>query len=202
MFFRVKRLLGDRHFRIGCLLLVVIIINLAGTVFSYTAVQAEVTPEPVLSPVIREEPPETELIVCIGGAVARPGVVRLPEGSRLYEALEAAGGALPEADLSRVNLAAELRDSDMIRIPSRENDSEGIEDRPADAGVIADGRIDINHASARELETLPGIGRQKAASVVAYREQHGGFSSIEEIMQVSGIKQAAFEKIKEKITVR
>jgi competence protein ComEA len=208
MYSRVKSLLGDRRFRVGCLLLSVVIVNLAGTFLSYSAVQAEEPPEPVLSPVLPEEPETAELIVCIGGAVASPGVVRIPEGARLYEALEAAGGVREDADLSRVNLDMELEDSDMIRIPFR-RDSEVTEEtavgaagEPVVSGAGTDGKININRAGAEELMKLPGIGEQKASAILTYREQHGGFGSVEEIMQVSGIKQAGFDKIKEQITVR
>lgn len=133
------------------------------------------------------------LYVHICGEVKVPGVYAMPEGSRLVDVVNAAGGLLPEADVSTVNLAGEAEDGMQVWIPAKAKP-----ERETDT----DGRIDINRAAREELCSLPGIGERKAEDIIRYREQNGAFESIEEIMKVTGIKQGLYEKIKEKICVR
>lgn len=134
-----------------------------------------------------------QICVHVCGQVRQPGVVMLPEGSRAWEAVEAAGGLSDEAEQAAVNLAALLRDGERLYVPSVD------EEIPALEGA-GDGRINLNTADAAGLQTLPGIGESRAADILAYREKHGGFGSVEEIMQVPGIKESIYEKIKDKIT--
>jgi len=139
-----------------------------------------------------------ELAVYVTGAVANPGVYYLAEESRVQDALEAAGGPTANADLDRVNLAQRLRDEDQIYFPEV-----GEENPPVTRmGGSGEGLININTASAAELETLPGIGPVLAGAIVDHREAHGPFSSIEEITNVQGIGQGVFGEIRELITVR
>lgn len=150
----------------------------------------EPSPTPVPSPV--------QLAVYVTGAVLNPGVYYLPEESRVQDALEAAGGPTSEADLDRVNLAQRVHDEDQIHFPEV-----GEETMPSrSTGVLGAGLIDINTASADELEGLPGIGPKLAQCIVDYRESNGPFAAIEEIMEVQGIGQGVFEEIRESITVR
>ena len=164
------------------------------------------------------------LFVHICGEVMRPGVYELPEGSRVYEAVEEAGGFTQDAAADYVNLAYILEDGWKIEIPSRENpetDGEGKETGissgiSGDAGWIGtgngsgdfgsdasgDGLVDINTATKQELITLPGVGESRAESIISYREKNGGFSKIEDIMKVEGIKDGMFAKMKDKICVR
>ena len=164
------------------------------------------------------------LFVHICGEVMRPGVYELPEGSRVYEAVEEAGGFTQDAAADYVNLAYILEDGWKIEIPSRENpetDGEGKETGissgiSGDAGWIGtgngsgdfgsdasgDGLVDINTATKQELITLPGVGESRAESIISYREKNGGFSRIEDIMKVEGIKDGMFAKMKDKICVR
>ena len=137
------------------------------------------------------------LFVDVRGAVQNPGVYELPAGSRVFQAVEAAGGLLPEAMDRLVNQAAELTDGQQIYIPFEGEETEKTQSFLQET----DDRVDINRAGAEELMTLPGIGGAKAADIIAYREANGGFSSIEDIMQVSGIKDAMFQKIRDKIKV-
>lgn len=137
------------------------------------------------------------IAVYVCGAVAEPRVVELPEGSRADEAIAGAGGFLPDADESYVNLAARLKDGEKLFIPTREEAASlGREQENQAAGTV-----NLNTADREALCTLPGIGESRAGDIISYREKNGGFRAIEDIMKVPGIKENAFEKIKEKITV-
>lgn len=144
---------------------------------------------------LSEEEPEALRQICVHvcGQVRRPGVVMLPEGSRAWEAVEAAGGLSGEAHEAAVNLAAVLQDGEKLYIPAL---GENLTDE-ADTG----GLVNINTADSAGLQTLPGIGESRAADILSYREKHGGFQSVEEIMQVPGIKESTYEKIRDQITV-
>lgn len=139
------------------------------------------------------------VMVHICGCVAAPGVYGVPEGSRVYEVIELAGGFLPEAAESYLNLAQIVSDGQKLVVPS-------VDEVESDRyGQIADdaenGLVNINTADKERLMTLPGIGQSRAEAIIAWREQNGSFQTPEEIMQVSGIKEAAYEKIKRLITV-
>ena len=140
--------------------------------------------------------PETEesLLVYVSGAVRNPGVYRLPLGSRVYEALDAAGGLTQEAEEGLINLAEPLTDGEMIYFPKKGEDSSG-------QVQLSDGKVDLNRAAKEELMTLPGIGETKAEAILQYRKEHGPFQTIEELMQVSGIGEALFEKIKNRVKI-
>ena len=124
-----------------------------------------------------------------------PGVYTVEHGARVYEAVEAAGGMTEEAAGERVNLAALLSDGQQVYIPNSTETAGQSETGTA----AADGLIDINSADAAQLQTLPGIGAARAEAIIAYREANGAFQSPEDIMKVSGIKEAAYNKIKDKI---
>ncbi|MBQ6468784.1 MAG: ComEA family DNA-binding protein [Lachnospiraceae bacterium] len=159
------------------------------------------------------------LYVYVTGSVRNPGVYVLPEGARIMDAAEAAGGLTEEADPDRVNQAAEVRDGMMICFPAKEETKALTEDPAAYVSVGADPRfvregaaeegntagsgrkININTADAETLMTLNGIGKAKAEAVIAYREEHGSFRSVEEICKVNGIKESVFDRIRESITV-
>ena len=154
------------------------------------------------------------ITVHVCGAVKKAGVFELEEGSRVMDAVLAAGGFSTEADEEYVNLATLLSDGDKVRIPTKEEvlGLSDINEKENDTGVTnsknlkkshvdTSDRININTAGMEELCTLPGIGKTRAESILAYREAHGVFSKIEDIMQVSGIKDSSFQKIKDRITV-
>lgn len=151
---------------------------------------------------------ETEMIVVyVCGEVQKEGVVTLPAGSRIYQAIEMAGGVTEEAEASWLNLAEVLTDGVRIYVPGKEEVSEGELAIPEGTGnstgisEASDGLVNLNQASKEELMTLPGIGEAKAEAILQYRTEHGTFSSIDEIKNISGIKDGVFEKIKDKITV-
>lgn len=133
--------------------------------------------------------------VYICGAVLKPGVYALPEGSRIYEAIEMAGGLLAEADAASVNQAETVVDGQMIQVFTQ------TESQDAMLKEEKDGRIDINRADKNALMTLPGIGEAKAEAILAYREANGRFLSVEELKNISGIKDGIFDQIKEHIKV-
>jgi competence protein ComEA len=130
------------------------------------------------------------LTVYISGAVATPGVYALPEDSRVEAAVQAAGGFLPGAEQDNINLAMTLVDGQQINVP-------GI----VDTSHVNVGRVNINTATAVELNTLPGIGPTTAQSIVDYRLQHGLFQVIQDIQNVPGVGPATYAVIKNYITV-
>ena len=162
------------------------------------------------------------LVVHICGAVSAPGVYELPAGSRIIDAVEAGGGFLPEADEACCNLAEEIVDGCQIYIMTKsESCADGQTEKKAgiqtspdsdmqttdrnvrsnSAPALENGLVNLNTADVAALMTLPGIGESRAKAIISYREQQGAFTKIEDIMKISGIKQAAFSKIKDKITV-
>jgi competence protein ComEA len=122
----------------------------------------------------------TTVVIDVAGMVATPGVVTLPAGSRVIDALRAAGGALPGVDLSSLNLARVLADGEQVAV--------GVPPAPNPQGVDGDpGPLDLNAASADDLDGLPGIGPVLADRIVAWRDEHGRFSSVDELLEVPGI---------------
>ena len=144
------------------------------------------------------EAQDTTIRVYVCGAVANPGVVEIPQGSRVEDALKAAGGFGAEAGREAVNLADWVSDGQKLYFPK---EGEALEEIAAEA-ESAPGLVNINTADVAALCTLPGIGESRAQDIISYREANGGFGACEDIMKVSGIKTAAYEKIKDKITVK
>lgn len=176
---------------------------------------------------------DEERTVCVHvcGAVNHAGVYELPTGSRVFEAIEMAGGFTEDADESYVNQAQQLADGSKLVIPTVEQarmeaeqarmeaEQDGTREQTAassaegygvtggqetapDAASSADGKININTATREQLCGIPGIGETRAAAIVAYRQESGGFKAIEDIMKVSGIKEGTYAKIKDRITVK
>lgn len=143
--------------------------------------------------------------VHICGEVRRPGVYQLKEGQRIYEALELAGGCTEEGAADYLNLAGLVEDGMKLVVPSAEELSGQPEadlyGTAASAGGDQPAKVNINRAGKEQLMTLTGIGESRAEDILRYREEQGKFETIEDIMNVSGIKQAAFDKIKDEITV-
>ena len=186
-----------------------------------------------------ETPIPQKIFVDVCGAVVNPGVYELDEGARIFQAVDAAGGYLPEAAINYLNRARSIGDGQQIYVPTEKEVAENLElamakvpealndgdnsgnsgleeiqgssvENPSgtverDTGSFGDGagddpRINLNTADAGQLSTLSGIGQSKAEAIIAYREEHGDFASIEEIMNVEGIKEGTFSKIKDKIS--
>lgn len=145
-----------------------------------------------------EESTGPVIVVYICGMVNEPGVYEVPENSRVYEIVELAGGFAPGAAESYLNLAEVVTDGQKLVVPALEEVSEdwyGQESTDESSSLV-----NINTADKELLMSLPGIGEAKALAIIAWRTEHGPFQTTEEIMQVSGIKEAAYEKIKLLIT--
>lgn len=152
------------------------------------------------------------LYIHVCGAVCRPGVYEMKQGDRVYEAVQKAGGFTEDADEDYVNQAQKLTDGAKLVIPTKEESSRLAGEQEIAAGLVGeeigeaagtdgDGRININTASESELCQIPGVGATRAAAIISYREKSGSFRKIEDIMNVSGIKEGTFEKIKDSIRV-
>ncbi len=157
-------------------------------------------------------PSQAPFVVQVSGAVVKPGVYDLTEGSRIQDAIEAAGGLLAEADTRSLNLAARLTDGQQVDIPYQagsepSSSSSGntapftvISSTPT-TGPDQSELVNINSATLQELDALPGVGPTTAQNIITYRQQHGPFQHIEDIMNVPGIGPATFDRISSLITV-
>lgn len=150
---------------------------------------------------LRPVPTDKPIVVHITGAVPRPGVYALPKGARVQDAISAAGGFLAEADKSNINLAQLLEDGEKIDIAYIEGASPVLATPLPEVVATTTELININTATAAELDTLPGIGPTTAQKIIDYRTEHGPFVSTEDIINVSGIGPASYERIKDLITV-
>jgi competence protein ComEA len=148
------------------------------------------------------------VVVHVVGAVVAPGVQRLPVGARVVDAVEAAGGSTPDADLGRINLAAALADGQQVYVlrmgeaapPLPVSGGPGGADGGAGAAG-AGGLIDVNTASAAQLDELPGVGPTTAEAIVAHRDEHGPFLAVDDLLDVRGIGEAKLEQLRDLVTV-
>jgi len=137
----------------------------------------------------------TAIYVHILGEVARPGLYELRDGDRAVDAVAAAGGFTPAADAAGLNLARFVSDGEQIVVPAV---GAGTSTAP---GMSADGRVNLNTADAAALDTLPGVGPATAAKILAWRERHGRFESIEDLLDVGGIGEAKLDALRDLVTV-
>lgn len=176
-----------------------------------TGLNVEEEPEPVAEP--------EQIFIDVCGAVNSSNVVCVPEGSRVFEAIAAAGGATEEAELKYINLAAVCEDGQKIYVPTKaemEAQNAGGGGGTAIPGssvmseqsltgtqgnVSSGGTVNINNATNEELQSLTGIGPSMASRIVEYRQQNGGFKTVEDLKNVSGIGDRTFEKLKDKVCV-
>lgn len=148
----------------------------------------------------QEESNEIEkqfICVHVCGAVKEPGVYELEEGSRVADAIEAAGGLLEDTPQESLNFARILADGEQVLVL----DHKEMQEQMQNMAIAADGCVNINISGVEELMTLSGIGETRARAILAYREEHGNFQKIEDICNVDGIGESTYEKIKDKITV-
>jgi competence protein ComEA len=143
-----------------------------------------------------------EVTVHVVGAVARPGLVVVPAGSRVADAIESAGGATADAELGALNLARPVTDGEQVVVP-RIGDAPpaGSDGGTGDGAWRADGRLDLNAATASEFEELPGVGPVLAGRIVDWREQHGPFVEVGQLREVAGIGEKTFQSLSELVTV-
>jgi competence protein ComEA len=144
--------------------------------------------------------PAGVVVVAVSGHVRQPGLVRLPDGARVADALEAAGGALPGVDLGLLNLARRVTDGELILV--------GITAPPgapgAEPGGPAGGQgglVNLNTATSAQLQTLPGVGPVLADRIIAYRDEHGRFGSVADLRKVTGIGDARYNELKDRVSV-
>lgn len=179
---------------LGAFLLVGAVIC-AGGIYGYAQKDAELVLEQGTAPADVET---AEITIYVCGAVNHPGVIQLREGARIVEAVQACGGVLPTADTQSVNMAKIVKDGERVRIPEQSNvackgDGPGT---PKTVGPMEKkALVNLNTASAEELDQLPGIGPSTAAAIVEFRTQEGMFTSIEDIKKVRGIGEAKFRKL-------
>ena len=139
--------------------------------------------------------------VHIAGAVNRPGLYRLQPGSRVDDAIRAAGGPTPEADLNALNLATKVKDGDKVLVPKRGETGGGGGAGEGGSAQAQSQTVNLNTATADQLDALPGIGPSLAQRIVTYRTQHGGFRTVDELQKVPGIGPAKFAQLKDLVTV-
>ncbi|MCP1102282.1 helix-hairpin-helix domain-containing protein [Aequitasia blattaphilus] len=145
---------------------------------------------------VRDEVNEDQkemIFIHIYGHVNKPGVYEMTLGSRIFEAIEEAGGATEDGNTNALNLAKLLEDGEQIYIPSFQ-EAEMQQNKEQN-----DGKVSINHGTKEELMTLTGIGEAKAESIIAYREENGGFHTVEELKNIPGIKDGVYNKIEDSI---
>jgi len=140
-----------------------------------------------------------EVVVHVAGAVAAPGVYRLSDGARTIDAISAAGGARADADVARINLAARLTDGVRVYVPAVGEAATPLVEGSADGDTP--GPINLNAATADQLDALPGVGPATAAAIVAYRRDHGPFSAVEQLLEVRGIGPSKFEQLRSLVVV-
>lgn len=143
------------------------------------------------------------LYIYVCGEIQNPGVYQMPEGSRVCDVFVEAGGLTKKAAADYWNQARLLVDGEMIYVPTQEEAEERIPEAQSGSAEEkgSDGKININTASKEMLMQIPGIGESKALAIIAYRQEHGSFSEIEDVMQVEGIKDGVFAKMKDYIVV-
>jgi competence protein ComEA len=192
----------DRRLALVLLLVAGIALVLAGRFLPSSSGSA-----PSLAPVVSlsaatpsalAEPARGPVVVDVVGAVRRPGVYRLPAGSRARDAVRRAGGARPHADLASINLAALLADGEQVRVPALAAPGAAAAGPSASAPPAI---VHLNGASADDLDSLDGIGPALAQRIVAYRTAHGGFRSVDELDEVSGIGPVRLEALRPRLAL-
>ena len=148
-------------------------------------------------------PPDAvpEVVISVAGRVARPGLVRLPDGTRVADALEAAGGALPGTDLMGLNLARRLSDGEQLLVGVAPSPGEPADGAALGAPAGASRKVDLNAATLEQLDVLPGVGPVTAQRILDWRAAHGRFRSVDQLREVTGIGQARLAQLKDLVRV-
>ncbi|HEM6220081.1 TPA: helix-hairpin-helix domain-containing protein [Streptococcus suis] len=149
-----------------------------------------------------EEP--SQLVVDVKGAVAKPGLYTLEEGSRVNDAVKAAGGLTSQSDPKSINLAQKLSDEAVVYVASKDENISVVASTTASSAMSQEGnksKVNLNTATEADLQTISGIGAKRAADIVAYREANGGFKSVDDLNNVSGIGDKTMESIRPYVTV-
>ncbi|MEG3309716.1 helix-hairpin-helix domain-containing protein [Streptococcus suis] len=146
----------------------------------------------------------SQLVVDVKGAVAKPGLYTLEEGSRVNDAVDAAGGLTSQADPKSINLAQKLSDEAVVYVASKDENISVVASTAASSAMSQEGnesKVNLNTATEADLQTISGIGAKRAADIIAYREANGGFKSVDDLNNVSGIGDKTMESIRPYVTV-
>lgn len=165
---------------------------LTGCMQEEVIIQAEVSSEGTESGKTEPEKQTESIYVYVCGKVVNPGVYQVPADARICDVLILAGGVLEDGNAEGLKQAEHMTDGETIYVPGKDEGTE-------EACLVDDGRININTATKEELMALPGIGDSKADVIINYREEHGAFQNVEELMKIPGIKEGVFNKIKDNI---
>lgn len=177
----------------------VAVVGLSVTILSWPEARPAAT-APAAVPETAEQSPEM-IVVSVAGAVNRPGIVELEPGSRVADAIEAAGGLTEGADPGFLNLARLVADGDLVAVPDASASGAAVPGPDGSSGGGTGGLVNINVASAQELDALNGIGPVLAERIIEYRESNGSFQSVDELSEVSGIGSALLEQLREQVTL-
>lgn len=196
---------SPREKKLAIALVVICIFALGALLWNQTDLPLQQQPLPTYQPQQQVKSEEKKVpqkaTIDVKGAVNKPGIYHLPAPVRLYQALEAAGGVTDQANVQQMNMAKEIVDGSMIYIPKK-GEQIPTEASPLQAdGEKGNGKINLNTATLQELESLPGLGPTKAQAIIQYRGEHGGFQSVEQLLEVSGIGERTLERIKEQLYV-
>lgn len=156
------------------------------------ATAPQVTPRPTAA---------TVLVIHVLGPVRRPGIVRLPPGARVVDALAAAGGLRPRASAGALNLAAELHDGDQVVVGAPAPVPPASAGSTGSAGSVPGGPIDLNAATVDQLDGLPGVGPVLAQRIIAWRTEHGRFTSVDQLTEVAGIGERKFADLRSRVRI-
>ncbi|MDG4805699.1 ComEA family DNA-binding protein [Micromonospora sp. WMMD1120] len=199
---------GRRGVRALAVVAVVVVLGAAGWAWQARPKSEPVTPvvgSDAVSAAPASDPSASgsgDLVVAVAGKVRRPGLVRLPAGARLADALQAAGGALPGVDVALLNPARKVTDGELIAVGVTPPPAPGGAAGPAVGGAApATGPLNLNTATLAQLDALPGVGPVLAQRILTHREQQGGFRSVGDLRQVDGIGDARYEQLKDLVTV-
>jgi len=182
-------------------LIIILLAAIGGTYYGlYSEEQSAVLES---SPPAENALPVKEITIYVTGAVNKPGLVKVAEGARAADAINACGGLLPIADSEKINLAQNLKDGQQLKVPEKERSNSNIDKSKIDKSKNGGSGelVNINTADEKVLDTLPGIGPAMAKRIIEYRETEGLFQSIEDIKKIRGIGDAKFEKLKDKICI-
>lgn len=203
------RTLVARH-RFGVAVLAIVLVVAIGTAIVLSARQPEMESAPALPAAISAAPSfattaasatPTTLVISVVGRVAHPGLVTLPDGSRVADALRAAGGAIPGTNDMALNLARRLADGEQIYVGIPVPvDAQPADPDPAEDSGAPTAKVDLNTATEETLETLPGVGPAMAQHILTWRTQHGHFDSISQLREVEGIGDGRYAKISGLVT--
>ena len=186
-----------RHLLAAAVALVLLLLAAHLLLPAGTTTSAAPLPPPPALGTAATEAPHARVVVDVVGAVRRPGLYRLEQGSRIADALARAGGATPKAVLAQVNLAAPLADGEQVVVPKRGAAGAALPTSGAAGGASSTAPVQLSTATLEQLDTLPGVGPSTAQKILDYRQKHGAFSSVDELDAVPGIGPKRLDQLRD-----